>query len=142
MADDDGIDLLVYDKQSGKAIPVQVKSRTVPLKKKGSSERGNVVHFEIRKATFKSDRYACAVFVLLTRDASAIECAWVIAMGDLPTCAISQSKKYVIRPSKSVNSKDKCSQYRCADWRALGSRVQELVNGIAPPAPKATGAHD
>lgn len=29
VADDDGIDLLIYDKESGRALPAQVKSRTV-----------------------------------------------------------------------------------------------------------------
>ena len=31
VADDDGIDLLIYDKKSGRALPAQVKSRTVTI---------------------------------------------------------------------------------------------------------------
>ena len=73
VADDDGIDLLVYDKESGASIPVQIKSRTVTLKKRDSHERGNAVHFEIRSATFKSDRFAYLVAVLLTEDGAGIE---------------------------------------------------------------------
>ncbi len=58
VADDDGIDILIYDKETGRAIPIQLKARTVTLKKKGTSERGNIVHFQVREATFKSDRDA------------------------------------------------------------------------------------
>ena len=68
VADDDGIDLLVYDKRSGRAIPVQVKSRTVALKKRGSQERGNVVHFEVRAATYRKERFAYLIAVLLSGD--------------------------------------------------------------------------
>ena len=38
VVDDGGIDLFVSDKESSAAIPVQVKSRTVALKKRGSQE--------------------------------------------------------------------------------------------------------
>lgn len=43
VADDDGIDLLIYDKESGRALPAQVKSRTVALKRRGSAKSGEVV---------------------------------------------------------------------------------------------------
>lgn len=61
VADDDGIDLLIYDKLTGRALPAQVKSRTVALKRRGKEDRGNTVHFEVRKATFRGDRHACCL---------------------------------------------------------------------------------
>lgn len=131
VADDDGIDLLVYDKLSGRALPTQVKSRTVTLMRR-SGKRGNVVHFEIRKATFRADRFVCVVLVLLSPDASTIERAWVMPMQDLPKYAASRSTKYVIRPSRSLTSRDKCSRYRCDDWRTLTQRVQTVIDGLAP----------
>jgi hypothetical protein len=134
VADDDGIDLLIYDKVTGRALPAQVKSRTVALKKRGSSERGNVVHFEIRKATFRSDRYACAILVLLSADASTIERAWVIPMLDLPRYAASRATKYVLRVSKALDTADRCSGLQCKDWAALGSRVLDLIQQAPPPA--------
>ena len=47
VADDGGVDLLVFDKETRHAVPVQVKSRTVTLKR-----CPKVVHFQIRKKTF------------------------------------------------------------------------------------------
>ena len=45
---------------------MQIKSRTVAIKKRDRHEGGNIVHFEICSATFKSDRFAYLVAVLLT----------------------------------------------------------------------------
>jgi hypothetical protein len=45
MADDDGIDCLFYDKETGNAVAIQLKCRTGAIRKRNSKERGNVVHF-------------------------------------------------------------------------------------------------
>ena len=113
MADDDGIDLLIYDKKSGRALPAQVKSRTVTINRSGTTERSDTVHFELRKATYR-DRPACAIFVLLTEDASAIALAWVFPLSDMPKYARSgtitdEAKKYVIRCSRAPNTRDRNS---------------------------------
>ena len=127
VADDDGIDLLIFDKETGRALPVQVKSRTVALKKRGASERGNVVHFEVRKATYHLDRFACAILVLLSADASTIERAWVVPMRDLPKYASSRPTKYVLRASKALDTADRCSAFQCKDWQAIGSSVLKFL---------------
>jgi len=134
VADDDGIDLLVYDKVTGRALPAQVKSRTLALKKRGRSERGNVVHFELRKATFRVDRYACAILVLLSQDASVIECAWVIPMRDLPRLAASRQTKYVVRASRSLMTRDRYGDFQCKDCQTLGDRVLDLIAKLPPPS--------
>lgn len=134
VADDDGIDLLIYDKLTGRAMPAQVKSRTVALKKKGSSERGNVVHFEIRKATFRADRYACAIFVLLSADAASIERAWVMPMLELPKYAASRESKYVVRANKALDTRDRCSELQCKDWTTLGERVLRMIQQEPKPS--------
>lgn len=133
VADDDGIDLLIYDKVTGRALPAQIKSRTVALKKRGSSERGNLIHFELRKATFRVDRYACAILVLLNEDSSRIECAWVIPMKDVPSYAAARAKKYVVRASKAAGTKDRCSGFQCRDNAAFAARIMALLEE-APPA--------
>lgn len=134
VADDDGIDLLIYDKVSGRALPAQIKSRTVALKRRRSEERGNVVHFEVRAATFRSDRYACVILVLLSEDGAGIERAWVIPMLDLAQYAAARETKYVVRASKAIDSADRFSQFQCKDASALVERVLELL-GQAPEAP-------
>lgn len=127
VADDDGIDLLAYDKESGAAAPIQIKSRTLALKKRGSQDRGNVVHFEVRAATFRVDRFAYLIAVLLSGDASGIERAWLVPMRELPEIAARRAKKYVVRASKSLSSNDRFSPYRCTDASELTARLIRLL---------------
>ncbi|MFL6261143.1 MAG: hypothetical protein ACJ76Y_15695 [Thermoanaerobaculia bacterium] len=122
-ADDDGIDLLIYNKESGKALPAQVKSRTVALKKRGTEERGHVVHFEIRAATYRAERFAAAILVLTNESGYGIECAWVVPMRLLPQVARSAGKKFVIRASKSPTSKDRYTSYRCLSTSELYQKI-------------------
>lgn len=139
VADDDGIDLLIYDKRSGRALPAQVKCRTVTINRSGTQERSDIVHFELRKATYR-ERPACAIFVLLKEDATAIEHAWVFPLSDMPKYArkgtvSDDAKKYVIRCSRAPNTKDKHSAVRCPPSE-LGKRVLTLIEGApAPPPP-------
>ncbi len=58
LADDDGLDVLFYDKRTGNSVAIQLKCRTVSIRKRNSEERGNVVHFQIRQATFNDARRA------------------------------------------------------------------------------------
>ena len=134
-ADDDGLDLLVYDKTSGHAFPIQVKSRTVTLKKRGSGERGNIVHFELRKATYREERYGYAVLVLLSADASAVERAWLVPMRELKKYAASRRNKYVLRPSKVQFSSDRYTMLQCEDLAELCERLlDEIRDREKPPS--------
>jgi hypothetical protein len=58
LADDDGLDVLFFDKKTGGSLAVQLKCRTVALRKRNSEERGNTIHFNVRKATFSEARQA------------------------------------------------------------------------------------
>jgi len=60
VADDDGLDLLAYNKATGLGIPIQVKYRTRTL-----NRSPNNVHFETRKATLRAERWAMVVCVLM-----------------------------------------------------------------------------
>jgi hypothetical protein len=113
IADDDGIDLLVYDKKTGRALPIQVKSRTKALKKRGTEERGNVVHFEVRDKTIKSDDFAHLVAILLSDDLAQCECAWFLPLKEVIRIGAKRTGKYVIRPNRSTYAKDKFVPYRC-----------------------------
>lgn len=136
-ADDDGIDLLIYDKETGRALPAQVKSRTVTLKKKGSEERGDVVHFEVRHATFRAERYAAAILVLTANNGYEIDTAWVVPMDKLPTVARRGDTKFVLRASRGTKSNDRCTQFRCRSPSELFSRILAML-GAAPPPPDIT----
>lgn len=128
IADDDGIDMLVYDKKSGRALAAQVKSRTVALKRRGSTERGNIVHFGVRRATFRSDREGCVILVLL-RDADAIERAWVISTGEFERLAACRRDVLVVRASKADGSEDCFRPYRCDSPMQLAERVLAKLDG-------------
>ena len=130
IADDDGIDILVYDKNTGRAVPVQVKSRTKTMKKRGSEERGDIVHFEIRSATFKSDGFAYLIGVLLSKDLSKIDCSWLIPMRTVQRMASKTSVKYVIRANKKQSSKDKYSEFRCKTGSDLANKLTAIFDNI------------
>jgi hypothetical protein len=123
VADDDGIDLLLYDKNSGRVVPLQVKARTRTLKKPRSSERGNVVHFQVRRQAIRHFGMARLLAILLREDATSIDAAWLIPMGQLATLARQSRDNLVIRPSISARSKDKCRPYYLASIDALVSKL-------------------
>jgi len=86
------------------------------------------VHFEIRRATFKVERYAAAIFILTSENGYGVECAWVVPMKDLPALARATEKKFVLRPSKSVSSNDRFSKFRCNTTAYLYQRVMTLLD--------------
>ena len=128
IADDDGIDLLVYDKTTGKSIPLQIKSRTSTINKPGKSEKGNIVHFEIRSAALKNKKHAYFLAVLLSQDLRTTERAWLLPMKEIPKMLNKRStqSKYIMRPNKSLTSGDKFSSYRCENISKVSQRIIKL----------------
>lgn len=112
IADDDGLDVLIYDKVTGRAVPIQIKARTRTLKKKGSSERGNIVHFEVKKSSHREDRHALLLCVLLSPDLRSTERAWLLPLHELPKLAVVKESKYTIRASRLLTSNDKYKKFR------------------------------
>lgn len=130
IADDDGIDLLVYDKTTGKSIPIQIKSRTSTLTKPGKNEKGNTVHFEIRSAALKNEEHAYFLAVLLSQDLRTTERAWLLPMKDIPKMLNKRTtqSKYIMRPSKSLTSGDKFSSCRCENISEVSQRIIKLFD--------------
>ena len=120
LADDDGIDLLIYDKQTGYSAPLQVKTRTGTVKR-----NPNTVHFEVRRATFDSNVDGFVLAVLLDPDGYEVVRAWLLPMRDLPGVAGSNENRFVIRPSKKMDSKDKFMPYRYEGIAAVAERLCE-----------------
>jgi len=126
VADDDGLDVLFFDKLSGSSIALQLKCRTVTLFKRGTKERGNGVHFEVRKSTFKEARRAYLVAGLLNEDLTHFLTMWLIPMSELPNVARSGREKWVIRANKTSTSRDRCTPYRYHTIGELVARVTAL----------------
>ena len=126
-ADDDGIDILIFDKVSGRAVPIQIKARTNTIRKSGKRERGNTVHFEVRKATHREDRFAYLLCVLLSPDLRSTERAWLMPLAELESITASREKKYVIRANKQLSTNDRYKPYQCENIAEVGKRlIQEL----------------
>ena len=126
IADDDGLDVLFFDKQTGRSIAIQLKCRTNTLHKK-SGARGNVAHFELRKSTFNQTRKAWLVAALCNEDLTQFETTWFIPFSELPLLAAERADKWVIRPSKSATSRDRCSPFRCGSADDLAERILLLT---------------
>ena len=123
VADDDGIDVLIYDKSTGKAAPLQIKARTNTINKPGKQERGNTVHFEVRKATLKEERKAMLLCVLLNENLRKTERAWLVPLSELPNVASDRDAKYVIRANKQITTKDKYKAFQCKSVREVAERL-------------------
>lgn len=135
VADDDGIDLLIYDKVTGNAVPIQVKARTNTINKPGSQVRGNTVHFEVRKATHNDVRPALLLCVLLNENLRATERAWLLPLQALPTLTSDRTSKYVIRANKQLSTADKYKAFQCASISEVASRLIDYCESGHLPQP-------
>lgn len=123
-ADDEGIDILAYDKETGSAIPIQVKARTVTLYKPGTKVRGNLVHFELRKVVLDRNKRSLLVAALLTENLKEVRDSWLIPMHELKGLANERASKWVIRPSIAKHGKDR---YRTYYHHGIDTMVQALL---------------
>jgi hypothetical protein len=123
LADDDGLDVLFFDKLTGHSVALQLKCRTVTLMKRNSHERGNVAHFEVRKATFNEARRAFLVAALFNDELTHFIATWFVPMSELPKIARSGGEKWVIRPSKAASTGDRYTRYRCVTAEELAERI-------------------
>ena len=115
-ADDDGIDILIYDKVSKRVIPLQVKSRT-----KVDNEKAKTVQFDVRKATF-SDKGGSHLLAQLL-DGSGLVCAWLIPMSDLKSTDKDGKTKYTVVACANATSQDRFTPYRCSSMAEVADRL-------------------
>ena len=129
-ADDDGIDLLVYDKTTGIAVPLQVKTRTQ------DPQQSPNVQFRVRRATFHPNVPGFVLAVLLDQDGKSVLRTWLIPMADLCEIAVTDSRKrdYVVRPSMKGDSKDKYTTYRCSGMAEVTRHLCEHFDHYAVSA--------
>lgn len=125
VADDEGIDLLLYDKGTGRVLPLQIKARTRTLKKRRSSERGNIVHFQVREGAHRQKGKTRILAVLLDENVASITAAWLIPLNKLEKLARKIGENSVIRPNRSINSKDRFKPYFIPSIDALVAKLME-----------------
>lgn len=129
IADDDGIDVIIYDKVTGGALPIQIKARTNTIIKAGKETRSNTVHFEVRKATHRADRHALLLCVLVGGDLRSTERAWLLPLSELAAITNTKTEKYVIRANKQLSTNDRYKKYQCEDIAELGRRLIKEFEG-------------
>ncbi len=124
VADDDGLDVLFFDKVTGNSVAIQLKCRTMTKRKRNSDERGNVVDFNVGKATFNEARRAAyLVAALFNAELTNFVCTWLIPMERLPDIGNEKSDKFVICASKSSDSTDKYTSFRYMTTEELAKRI-------------------
>ena len=118
-ADDGGIDLLIFDKLTKGALPIQVKSRL-----KVDDEKAQTVQFDVRKATFSDGGNSHLIAVLVDR--TNLRCAWLIPMSDLKRQEDSTRATFRIVASAKPTSKDQYASYRLFNYEDLARAVMAL----------------
>lgn len=122
MADDHGIDLLIYDKLTGKTLPIQVKAWT-----RSPNARDGTVQFDIRASTIPTAVDGVFLVVVIPLPSLTIENAWLIPMSRLDEVATERRGKYALVPSTRSTSRDRYTPFRVAGSEALTARLLDLV---------------
>ncbi len=122
-ADDDGIDLIVYDKETGVSLPVQVKARTI-----AKLGRSDTILFDVRRKTFSDHDGAFLLAILLDMTGELIQRAWLIPMSELADVARVRPDKLSITPSAKERSNDRYTPYRCADMAEVARRLANYLD--------------
>ena len=121
MADDDGIDLILFDKVTRHTIPIQVKSRTGI-----DGATRNTVQFDVRLKTFSSGSMLLAV--LFDWKKASVDKVWILPMDVLIDVAHKTKDKLSIRPSPSLSSKDRYIPFRCDDFEEVTRRILDTFD--------------
>lgn len=122
VADDGGVDLLLFDKKTRNAVPVQVKSRTVTIKRFPKR-----VYFEIRRKTFSETPGTVVIAMLFDWDKQEPGCMWLLPGDVISERARGGGDKYVLQPSIAPTSNDKWRPFRCKTFEELASRLISLL---------------
>jgi hypothetical protein len=128
IADDGGIDLLVYDKATRRSLAVQVKGR-LNVGAVGSRP----VQFDIRRATFPEGQDSFLLAVLLDVGRGEVQRAWLIPMSELAKVSQVDAETLSITPSPSNTSRDRYTPYRCHAMADVAARLLACLDQASAP---------
>ncbi len=126
MADDDGLDLILFDKMTGQMLPVQVKTRTTDTLAKAGT-----VQFDVRIKTYSERTGEFLLAILLDTKTGNVHRAWLIEMNDLINVSHAKRDKLSIVPNASSTSKDKFTEFRCEGMTEV---VEKLIGFLDGPS--------
>lgn len=118
LADDDGTDLLVADKLTGRVVHVQVKASY-----SSEAEAPPKVQFDIRRATFRIKLDSFVLAALLDPASGGLWRAWLIPTAELAAISIIKPHKYSITPNPSLASRDRYVPWRYRNMEELVGRL-------------------
>ena len=116
IADDDGMDLLLFDKLARKAVPLQIKTR-----RSYDDLKAQTVQFDVRLKTFarQGEGYVLCIKV----DSTAIDTLWLIPAAELAGVAKQSRSHLIVVPSAKPTSKDRFTPYRMKDFGEVADRI-------------------
>lgn len=121
LADDDGLDLLVLDKQTRKTVPIQIKCR------RGFDNAGaQTVQFDVRLKTFVelADGYVLCIRL----EGTTASTFWLIPASELRGVARPGTEKLIVVGSAKAASEDRYSPYRMTSFAEVVSRILERTH--------------
>ena len=118
-ADDDGIDLILLDKETRKTIPIQIKAAFMAKDRPRST-----VQFDTRLKTFRKLEGTYVLCLAIDRQSAAINWLWLIPTRELASVSNATATKLAIAPSTKPNSKDRYTPYR---FDSIGKVIEKLV---------------
>lgn len=124
MADDDGIDMLIFDKLTRSCLPLQIKTRTAT---DGRSRA--TVQFDVRRAACLRNLGAFVLCVLQNVDR--VAACWLVPIADLEAIAKKTDEKLALTPSANHNSRDRYSSYRHTDLTAVAYELANRFDAVA-----------
>jgi hypothetical protein len=116
VADDDGMDLLLFDKLARKAVPLQIKTR-----RSYDDPKAQTVQFDVRLKTFARQGEGYVLCVKL--HGIAIDTLWLVPAAELASVAKKSSTHLIIVPSAKPASKDRFTPYRMKDFCEVADRI-------------------
>jgi len=119
-ADDDGLDLIVLDKQTRRTIPVQVKACFARQDPSPAT-----VQFDTRLKTFRELAGSYVLCAAIDPATAAIWRAWLIPMIELRSVSNATSAKLAITPNPSMRSADRYTSWRCQSIGEVVTRLTE-----------------
>lgn len=122
MCDDCGVDQLVFDKETHRALAIQIKSRIEKLP-------GGKRKFAVKKTAFRNhaDRYLIAVF--LDPNTMALAASWLIPMARLPELAgENQPKEFAVWLGAKKGSRDRFQDFRHDGAKELAAAILRTLN--------------
>ena len=126
------MDLLLFDKVTRNAIPLQIKSRRTY-----DDARAKTVQFDVRLKTFAGEGEGYLLCVKL--DGAAIEMLWLIPAAELSRVARKSSSHLIVMPSAKPASRDRLTPYRAghsARSPPASSRAKGPDKSFPDPAQK------